>query len=287
MSIQKYMAFLKTVEYGSFTEAAKALDYSQSGISRMINDIEKEWNVILMERGHSGVKLISDGIRLVPYIRKICDDYIELNDRIDELHGIESGLIRIGAFSSIATHWLPKIIKRFRNDYPNIDYEILVGGYDDVEQWLIQGRVDCGFLTAPIKCELDTIFLEKDRLLAVIPENHPMAENEKISIHELSKDYFMLLENGKDEIVEIFKKYNVTPKIHFKTFDDYSIMSMVENGLGVSILPELIIHRVPYKIALRELKEEAYREIVLALKDRNTASAAVKKFMEYIKFRKD
>ena len=69
MSIQKYMAILKTVEYGSFTEAAKALDYSQSGISRMINDIEKEWNVILMERGHSGVKLTSDGIRLVPYIR--------------------------------------------------------------------------------------------------------------------------------------------------------------------------------------------------------------------------
>ena len=65
MNIQKYMAFVKTVEYGSFTKAAEILNYSQSGISRMNNDLEKEWKVSLLERGRGGVRLTSDGLRLL------------------------------------------------------------------------------------------------------------------------------------------------------------------------------------------------------------------------------
>ena len=69
MNIQKYMAFVKTVEYGSFTKAAERLNYSQSGISRMINDLEKEWRISLLERGRAGVRLTSDGTTLLPYAK--------------------------------------------------------------------------------------------------------------------------------------------------------------------------------------------------------------------------
>ena len=79
MSIQKYIAFLKTIEYGSITEASKALDYSQSGVSRMINDLEEEWNLSLLERGRTGVRLTSDGIRVLPYIKNVCNEYYRLS----------------------------------------------------------------------------------------------------------------------------------------------------------------------------------------------------------------
>ena len=103
-SIQKYLAFVKTVEYGSFTKAAEVLSYSQSGISRMIKDLETEWNIPLLERSRSGVRLTSDGLKLLPHAKRVCEEYQKLQMEVDDLHGVQSGIIRIGTFSSVATH---------------------------------------------------------------------------------------------------------------------------------------------------------------------------------------
>ncbi len=75
------------------------------------------------------------------------------------------------------------------------------------------------------------------------------------------------------------------PKIRFTTWDDYAVMSMVESGLGISILPELILKRIPYKIITKELDIPAYRNIVIAMKDKKTISLVVKKFIEYLQYR--
>ena len=144
-NILKYMAFIKTVEYGSFTKAAEVLHYTQSGISRMINDLECEWKITLLERSRAGVRLTSDGLRILPFAKSVCEDYEKLQMQVDDLNDMKSGLIRIGTFSSVATHWLPNIIKRFKADYPNIDYELLLGDYAEIERWINEGRVDCGF----------------------------------------------------------------------------------------------------------------------------------------------
>lgn len=253
----------------------------------MINDLEKDWQVILLERGKTGVKLTSDGMRLLPYAKNVCIEYEKLQMQVDELNGLQSGLVRIGTFSSVATHWLPNIIKEFQKDYPNIDYELLLGDYTEIEQWILEGRVDCGFLRLPAHNELETIFLEQDKLLAVIPENHPLADCEKFPVTALCDEPFMLLEKGaKAEISEIFERCNITPNIRFTTWDDYAVMSMVESGLGISILPELILKRVPYRIVARELNVPAYRNIGLALRSKKTASLAVKRFLEYLEYRK-
>ncbi|WP_371367517.1 HTH-type transcriptional regulator GltC [Sporomusa rhizae] len=286
MNIQKYMAFIKTVEYGSFTKAAQFLDYTQSGISHMINDLEAEWGVALLERDRSGVRITSDGLKLLPYAKRVCEANNQLLAMIDELHGLKSGLIRIGTFSSVATHWLPNMIRTFQTEYPNIEFELLLGDYTEIENWVIEGRVDFGFLRLPAKSDLETIFLEQDRLLAIIPENHPLADCDHFPIKGLLQAPFMLLEKGaKNEISEIFEKHNITPDIRFTTWDDYSIMAMVEKGLGISILPELILQRVPYKILAKELEVPAYRKIGIVMKDAKTVSLAVNRFLDYIQYR--
>lgn len=285
-NMQKYMAFIKAVEYGSFTKAAEALAYSQSGISRMIGDLEKEWKVSLLERDRAGVRLTSDGIKLLPYAKSVCNEYQKLQMQVDELNGLQSGLIRIGTFSSVATHWLPNVIKEFQKDYPNIDYELLLGDYTEIENWIQEGRVDCGFLRLPTQPDLESIFLAKDKLLVILPENHPLAECERFPVKALENDPFMLLEkSAKAEISKIFERWNITPKVHFTTWDDYAIMSMVESGLGISILPELILKRIPYHIVIKELDVPAYRNIGLVMRDQKTVSIAVKRFMEYLKYR--
>lgn len=286
MNIQKYLAFVKTVEYGSFTKAAEKLSYSQSGISRMINDLEKEWKVVLLERGKSGVKLTSDGMKLLPYAKNVCAEYEKLQMEVDEINGLQSGLIRIGTFSSVATHWLPNIIKEFQKAYQGIDYELLLGDYTEIEKWISEGRVDCGFLRLPTASDFETIFLEQDRLLAVFPENHALAQLEKVPVAALCNEPFMLLEKGgKADSMEIFERCNRMPNVHFTTWDDYAIMSMVESGLGISILPELILKRVPYRIVAKELDVPAYRKIGIALRSKKTASLAVKRFLEYLQYR--
>lgn len=283
MNIQKYLAFIKTVEYGSFTKAAERLDYSQSGISRQISDLEKEWKIPLLERSRSGVRLTSDGLALLPYVKSVCAEYEKLQTQVDEINGLQSGIIRIGTFSSVATHWLPDIIKKFQTDYPNIDYELLLGDYMEIENWILEGRVDCGFLRLPAHPDLETYFLEQDKLLVVLPENHALADCGRFPVKALADYPFMLLEKGtKADVSKIFEQCNISPKIFFTTWDDYAIMSMVERGLGISILPQLILQRVPYKIVTKELDIPAFRNIGFALRSKKNSSLAVKRFLEYI-----
>lgn len=137
---------------------------------------------------------------------------------VDELNGLQAGLIRIGTFSSVAAHWLPNIIKEFRKDYPNIEYELLLGDYPKIEEWILEGRVDCGFLRLPTHPELETLFLEQDKLMAIIPENHRLSDCEKFPVAALCDDPFMLLEKGaKAEVSEILERCGLTLKVHFTT----------------------------------------------------------------------
>lgn len=283
----KYRAFVKTVETGSFTKAAEELHYAQSSVSKMIADLEKEWNVTLLERDRGGVHITTSGEQILPYARQLLDDYARLASHVSQLNGIQSGIVRIGTFSSVAIHWLPNIVAEFQKDYPGIEYELLLGDYEEVERWIEEGRVDCGFLRLPTHAHFDEIFLEEDEYKVVLPLGHPLATQKKVRIEQLEDEPFLLLEHGgKTEVSDILKQSNVHPQIRFTTWEDYAIMAMVEKGLGIGILPQLILQKIPYNIAVRELEKPYYRRIGLAIKDRSRVAPAVEKFIEYLKYRK-
>lgn len=282
------MAFVKTVEYGSFTKASENLHYSQSGISRMIGDLEREWHIALLERNRSGVKLTSDGSRLLPYARKLCEEYQKMQMQVDDLRGVQTGLIRIGTFSSVATHWLPNMICAFQRDYPNIDFEILMGDYPEIEQWILQGRADFGFLHLPTRPELAVTELARDELMVVLPEEHPLARLEKVPVAALAEQPFILLDkagNRDREVMQVFEQAGTAPRVRFTTLDDYAVMSMVEHGLGVSILPQLVLWRIPYRVALRPLDRPAFRRIGLATRPGEELAPAARRFLAYLPYR--
>lgn len=283
MNIQKYEAFLKIVEMGSLTKAAQALGYTQSGISHMLNALETEWNLTLLSRDRSGVRITSDGLQLLPFVRNICNVHRELISEIGNLHGLQSGLIRIGTFTSVAVHWLPNMIKTFQNEYPNINFELLHGDYTEIENWIAEGRADCGFLRLPVGSSLESIFLEQDRLMVILPEHHHLADYEYFPINKLSDEPFILLEEGmKNEITELFARNHMHPNVRFTARDDYAIISMVESGLGISILPELVLHRTPYKIVKKELDTPTYRRLGIVLKNIHHASPVMKRFLHHV-----
>lgn len=282
----KYLAFVRTVERGSFTKAAEDLHYAQSSVSKMIADLESEWGMTLLERSKSGVCLTSAGEQLLPYLRKALCGYDELEGQILRMQGLETGTVRIGTFSSVAINWLPNIFSKLRRDYPGIGYEMLLGDYDEVERWIADGRVDCGFLRLPTEGKFDTIPLTQDEYKVILPVGHPLAEKETIGINDLNNQPFLLLEHGgKTEVTELLNACHVTPDIRFTTWEDFAIMAMAEKGLGIGILPDLILRRVPYRIEIRSLAEPYYRSVGLAMKDSDHLTPAVRKFIEYLPFR--
>lgn len=282
----KYLAFVKTIEKGSFTKAAAELNYAQSSVSKMVADLEKEWGMTLLERSKSGVCLTPSGEQLLPAIRKMLNDYNELESQINKINGIESGIVRIGIFSSVSINWLPNIFARLQRDYPLIEYEMLLGDYNEIENWIDQSRVDCGFLRLPTLSKFDTIPLKQDEFKVVLPLGHPLAKNDAIAIEELNGKPFLLLEHGgKTEVSDLLEAYNVQPDIRFTTWEDFAIMAMVEKGFGISILSDLILQRIPYRLEIRPLKIPYYRSIGLAMKSREHLTPAVKKFIEYLPYR--
>lgn len=283
-NLLKYIAFVKTVDTGSFTKAADSLNYAQSSISKMIADLEKEWEISLLERNKKGVSLTSAGKQIMPYARKIISDFEEMQQKVNAINGIQTGIVRIGTFSSVAINWLPDVFAKFQEDYPGIDYEMLLGDYDEVEKWIDEGRVDCGFLRLPADGDFDVISLKKDEYKAVLPVDHPLAKKDLLDYKDLNDQPFLLLEHGgKTEVSELLEKNHVYPNVRFTTWEDYAIMAMVEKGLGIGVLPEMILKRIPYQIAIRSFKNPYFREIGLAMKDKTKLTPATWKFIEYLK----
>ena len=134
--IHKYLAYLKTIETGSITQAAAELGYTQSAVSRMIADLEEHWDVPLLTRNRSGIEISSEGTQLLPILQSIVKGQEELSFAVGELHGLQNGLIRVGAFTSMATGWMPLMIKSFHEKYPNIRFQIFNGEYNQIATWL-------------------------------------------------------------------------------------------------------------------------------------------------------
>lgn len=285
-NIQKYLAFVKAAELGNLTEVGKKLNYSQSGISRMISDLEEEWGITLLKRDKYGVHLTTDGESILPYARNLCVEFDRLQRQVDDVKGILYGVIRIGAFSSVASHWLPSIIKKFHEDFPGVDYNIMIGDYTEIEQWLTNGEVDCAFLRLPVSKEFYVQELQKDPLMAVIPADHQYADADCFPLKEFEKKPFLLAEQrSKTDISALFDKYNLSPRVQFSTWDDYAVLSMVEKGLGIAILPKLILEGITYNVIIKPLEVPAFRDIGFVVKDIDSIPYAVKRFMEYLDYR--
>lgn len=283
MTLTQYEAFLKTVELGSLTRAAMELDYTQSGITHMLNALKQDCGMQLLIRDRTGVRLTTEGELLLPYMREVCSSQRRFSDQLKSMRDLESGLVRIGTFVSVSAQWLPGMLRSFRNDYPGIEFELLHGTNAENEVWTMSGRVDLSFIKLPAVQPLKTVFLHRDPLVVVLPQNHICAKKETFPIKELPNHAYIHLKDGtENEIDELLKHYRVYPKLHFSEVDDYAILAMVENELGISVLPELVLEKTARRIVSMPLDVPAYRDLGIAVNEKKELSAAAKHFLRYV-----
>lgn len=281
MSTSRYDVFLKAVECGSLSAAAEQLGYTQSAVSQIISALERELGVTLLTRGKYGVRLTTDGAILRPCMEAIRRAETAMQDRLLDIKGVVSGRTRVGTLTSVSCHILPPVIRRFQKKYPQITLELRQGDYRQIEGWILDGTVDMGFLRLPLSAKLDIIPFLEDEMVVVLPENHPWVREKRIPADKLTGVPFVLQEEGYNEdLKRYFRENGAAPRIDLRISDDYTIMSFVEQGIGVSILPETVLRRSPYRVVSRPLEPSHRRSIGIACLDRAGLSTASRLFME-------
>lgn len=284
----RYEAFVLITENNSFTKTAKKLGYTQSAVSQMVHSLEEELDTSLIIRSRKGVTLTPDGEEFLPYIKNVYNAHRELIEKRNEMRGLQGGLIRIGTFSSVSSNWLPRLMKEFKSRYPHVNFDLKQGEYTNISNWIKDGSVDFGFVTPDAADGLTVIPLKKDEMMAVLNINNPLVHKETVSLEELAECSYILLDEGKvSEPMEYFKKSGIRPNIQYIVFDDYTIMSMVENDLGVSVLPNLVLSRHAHNIVIKKLSPKIERTIALAYKNKNVLPIASRFFIDFIIEQKD
>lgn len=284
MSVNRYLSFLKVLDSGGFSRAADELGYTQSAVSQMVKSLEQELRTTLLVRSRNGISLTANGEELLPYIRAICNAHRELWEKQKEMLGLRGGVIRIGTMPSVSCNWLPGLMQGFKKEYPEVQFILQQQAtYTGIAKLIADGNVDFGFVNIDVASGLQSILLVEDELMAVLPRGHRLAKKKKIPVEKLLEEPFILLEEGEyNELLLFFDRQRQKPNIHYRAFDDYTIMAMIEKNMGVGILPELILRRRGYDVVVRSLEPPLRRSIGIAYRDRYLLSIAARYFIDYL-----
>ncbi len=281
--ISKYGIFCKVIEMGSFTRVAEELGYSQSAVSQTIKTIEQEAGMTLIERKKDGIRLTADGAQYLPYMQAIYAAEQALAQKQGEMQGLYNSTIRIGTFTSVSRTLLPPLMKEFRTKYPTVNFILRQGEYTSIANWVQEGSVDFGFVHAGAVEGLATEFLYADEMMAVLPPGHALAKKRLVKLDELAEESYILLDEGKYSVaMHAFLQAGISPKVAYEVYDDYTILAMVRQGLGVSMMYEKVLQGFEHGLEVRKIDSAPKRSVALAYRNWDTMSYASRRFVEFI-----
>ncbi|USS88430.1 LysR family transcriptional regulator [Fructilactobacillus hinvesii] len=288
--MNRFAVFQKIIETGSFTKAAQELGYTQSSVSQTVASLEAEFNVQLLQRSRRGVRLTPAGQKLYPEFQHLLRQYEDAQTLAHQINGLETGTVRIGASNSTSRYWLPGLIKGFEALHPHVHFTLYQGDYDEILADIKRGRVDLGFLKRTLTQGLTTVPLKREKLVAVMPKDHPLAGNPVVSLAKLkeqSHNIILIPEGTHSDVRAAFAKIGVNPEIKDQIQDDYTVMAMVEAGLGVSLVSELMVGNSDFQIATAQTQPEVAQAIEIACKNPAGLSIASQHFLKYVVSQRD
>ena len=289
MESARCKAFIESVERGSFRAAADALGYTPSAVSQLVAALEKELGLTLLIRSKKGVTMTSEGAKLAPIVRSYLAREKEMYELASEMQGISVGNLTIAAYPSVATTWLPEIVRTFQRDYPEVQFSIMEGIRHEIFAHLDDHVADMGFMAYAEPMDYEWTPLAEEAVIAVVPEDHRLADAKVYPISECEKDNFIMTSWGKDiEIQNILRKYYLTPNIRYTTYDTPATLAMVRMGLGVTFVNELSAQYWNEHLVKLPLDPPQKVEFGIAYTSKEHMTAAAKKFYDYaVKYIRD
>lgn len=280
MDTKKWEALLTSVQLGSFTKSAQKLGYTQSGLTHMMNALEEETGFPLLQRGHYGTRLTSRGAQLEPAIRRFLEAGQELEAQIDAIRRQEDQCLRVGAYSSMALHWLPAILQNFREICPDVRVDVQMAGIEDLYATVRSGALDLAFVSRQDDLRAEFYPLKHDRLVAILPQDGKYDWWSAFPVSEFEGREFLMPALGfTRDIMPMFRRHRVHPRIRTTTVDDPVVISMVAHGLGVSIMTELIMEGRPQTVRVLPIEPRAHRELGIIVRSKKETKPVVQELI--------
>ncbi len=281
MNNNQIRLFVKIAESGSFTKAGQELNMTQPAVSRAILSLESELEVKLLLRDRRNGLLLTDiGKRILVVFREILMGFDKVHQEICAEKGLEQGSIRVGAFPAASAHFFPKIISSIARKYPHIEIQLHEGSIAEVKEWLESRIIDIGLIIPPFR-EFETIPLYREKLYAVLRDDHPLQQKSVVCVQDLTNEPMLLCRAGYETpVVDLFNRSGSILKVKYEVNNYATALNMIQEGLAVGVMSELSLFSLPPNVVVRELEPEAYRDIHLAVNSLAESSIAVKLFIE-------
>ncbi|MBB3109719.1 DNA-binding transcriptional LysR family regulator [Paenibacillus phyllosphaerae] len=258
MDVRHLHYFLEVARQKSFTRAAEALFITQPTISKMIKNLEEELGVILFDRVGKRIELTDAGAILLAQAQQMVQSFEQMQGSLDELTAVKRGRIRIGLPPMIGVSFFPKVIGKFREQYPKIALQLYEYGAKKVEAEVGSGELDIGVILLPTKAEqFNSFTFAKQQLMLVVHPRHRLAEYSCVPLIELKDEPFLLYHEQftlHDRIIAECRRLHFEPNVVYKSTQWDFIREMAAENLGVALLPEAVC---------RELDPERLRAIPL------------------------
>ena len=276
MDTLKVKTFLLIEKYKSFSQAAAELSYTPSAISHMADSLEDELGIKLFNRTKKGVSLTDAGKKLYNNFSAVYNAEKKLFKAASDLSEQNQHTLRIGAYSSIALHFLPGVLQSFKTAYPAVKTAITVD--DNMHDWLEKGIVDVIFADSQIASDQWHPLLE-DEYMAVVPENEFFSKAET-DVKSLYGRTFIKYDEVNLENYLDYEKFSDI--IEVNSIENNSSIYMVKEGLGITVLPKLSIKSLPKGVKALKLNPKISRTIGI-IYNATASSWACEKFIRHIK----
>ena len=266
METNKIKALMTAVGLGSLMKASEQLGYTSSGLTHMMNALERELHITLLDRSSSGVAPTEECRALMPAFKRLLEDEERMNSELELLKQQKKKLIRLGLFSSTSRNMVPQIIKEYIARHPDTAFQLNVGGKEEMVEWLSTEKVDAAICSEVVGPKYSFTPIKRDKYFAVLPVSNPMARSSVISIDDMKDETFIISSFGTDyDFQQSLLSRGILAKTMSMPVDDPAILSMVSCGLGVSILSDLMIEGYEADVALIPLSPPEERILGVTL----------------------
>ena len=290
MADRRLQVFHTVARLLSFTKAAETLHMTQPAVTFQIRQLEEYFNTRLFDRTHNKISLTAAGERVFQYTDKIIVLYGEMESQVRELTGDVSGILIIGASTTIAEYVLPMLLGEFKEKYPAINLRLKVSNSMGIVHMVEDNSVDVGIVESPISNKnlvVEVCWL--DKLVFICPPNHPLAKKASIRGQDLVGLPFVCREEGsgtREYISEFLAKSDMTHhelNINLEVGNPEAIKSAVEAGLGVSILSQATVVKELKlgTLAARPLEPALERPFSLVFQRQKFRLRAMDEFMNF------
>ena len=287
MDFGQIEAFIQVSTHSSFSRAAEALHLTQPSITARIQALERELGEELFERGGRSVRLTDAGHVFLPYVGRILQQLQEGRDAVEDVRKVQLGSLRLGSAITISTYVLPTVLHRFCAEYPLVDVVIRTGRSEQVLNMLLTDEVQVGLMRTLSHPDTESVQLYDDEIILVANPGHEFAASGKATIAEIASEPIVLFDRGSSYyglIHDLFRKANVIPNVAMELDSLEATKRMVEEGLGVAIVPEVTVRRELESGALVQVGladiEPIRRQISLQYRRSRKRSRAVQAFID-------